>query len=103
MKSTGTIYENSCKMVKSLILDIFKGENVTIILYGSRARGDSYDSSDIDIGILPKNGYDRTKLTISREKLEELNIPYKVDLVDISEVSESFKENVLKYGEIWKK
>lgn len=103
MKSTDVIYEKSCKMVKSLILDIFKDEKVTIILFGSRAKGDSYDSSDIDIGILPENGYDRSKLTISREKLDELNIPYKVDLVDISEVSESFKKNVLKYGEVWKK
>ena len=103
MKSTESIYENCCKMVKSLILDMFKDEKVTIILFGSRAKGNFYDSSDFDIGILPENGYDKSKLIISREKLEELNIPYKVDLVDISEVSKSFRNNVLKYGEIWKK
>jgi predicted nucleotidyltransferase len=103
MKSTEKIYKKSCKMVKSLILDVFKDENVTIILFGSRAKGNSYDNSDIDIGILPENGYDKTKLTLSREKLEKLNIPYKVDLVDISEFSKSFRDNVLKYGEIWKK
>jgi len=103
MKAIKSIYENCCETVKSLILDIFKDEKVSIILFGSRAKGNFYYNSDIDIGILPENGYDRRKMTVTREKLEELNIPYKVDVVDLSEVSESFKENVLKYGEIWKK
>jgi len=103
MKATKSIYENCSKIVKSLILDVFKDEKVTIILFGSRVKGNFYGSSDIDIGILPENGYDKRKMTITREKLEELNIPYKVDLVDISEVSDSFKKNVLEYGEIWKK
>lgn len=103
MIKTKPVYENCCKMVKSLILDIFKDEKVAIVLFGSRAKGNFYDTSDIDIGILPENGYDKKKLTITREKLEKLNIPYKVDIVDLSEVSEKFKKNVLKTGEIWKK
>ena len=103
MIKTKSIYENCCKMLKSLIFDIFRDEKVTIILFGSRAKGNFYDNSDIDIAILPKNGYDKRKLTLTREKLEGLNIPYKVEIVDLSDVSESFKKNVLDSGKIWKK
>ncbi|UCE08790.1 MAG: nucleotidyltransferase [bacterium] len=37
-----------------------------------------------------------------KEQLENMNIPYSVDLVDISKVSDAFKQNVLREGKIWK-
>ena len=58
--------------------------------------------SDIDIGILPKNECYKKKLTILKEKLEDMNIPYKVEVVDISKVSQIFREKALKEGKVWK-
>jgi predicted nucleotidyltransferase len=103
MIKTKSIYKNCYESIKSLILDIFKDEEVSIILFGSRAKGNFYNTSDIDIAILPKNAYDKRKLTLTREKIEKLNIPYKVEIVDLSDVSDNFKKNVLESGEIWKK
>ncbi len=49
-----SIYEISLECLKSVVLDTLRGEDVMIILFGSRARGDFDRRSDIDIGIIPK-------------------------------------------------
>lgn len=103
MKQTPeSIYEKSLERLKSVVLDALRGEDVMIILFGSRARGDFDRRSDIDIGIIPKEKYDQKKLILLKEKLEDMNIPYKVDVVDISKVSEIFRDKVLKEGKVWK-
>jgi predicted nucleotidyltransferase len=101
-KESESIYERSLERLKSVVLDTLRGEDVMIILFGSRARGDFDRRSDIDIGIIPKKKYDQKKLILLKEKLENMNIPYKVDVVDISKVSEIFKDKVLKEGKIWR-
>ena len=88
--------------MKSLIIEFFKEENVIVILFGSRARGDYNRVSDIDIGILPKIVSERKKLVLLKEKIDNLNFPYTVDVVDLSKVSEAFREKALKDGIIWK-
>ena len=102
IEGSDQIYNNSLDMIKALILETFKNDDVKIILFGSRAKGDFNRHSDIDIGIMPKNGYDRRKLISIKEKLEEMNIPYKVDVVDISRVSNIFRKKAMKEGKIWK-
>jgi predicted nucleotidyltransferase len=74
------IYNRSLKIVKSAVLEAFKNDDITIVLFGSRARGDFDKHSDIDVGILPKNGYNHKKLILLKEELENLNIPYSVDV-----------------------
>ncbi|RLC46431.1 MAG: nucleotidyltransferase domain-containing protein [Candidatus Cloacimonadota bacterium] len=101
-KSSETYYNRILKNIKTFVLEVFKDEDVKIILFGSGARGDFHRCSDIDIGIVPKNKYDKRKLILLRENLEEMNMPYKVDVVDISKVSKTFKDKALKEGEIWK-
>jgi predicted nucleotidyltransferase len=88
--------------LKNLALAILKDEKVRIILFGSRARGDHNTVSDVDIGLLPYGELDKNKVIILREKIEDLNIPYKVELVNFSEVSEDFKKEALKGAVIWK-
>ncbi len=103
MKQTPeSIYEKSLERLKSVVLDTLKGEDIMIILFGSRARGDFDRRSDIDIGIMPRKKYDQKKLILLKEKIENMNIPYKIDIVNISKVSDVFREKVLKEGKIWK-
>jgi predicted nucleotidyltransferase len=102
MSNLTPIYQKSIRDLKSLIIEFFKEENVIIILFGSRARGDYSRVSDIYIGILPKNSLDRKKLVLLKEKIDNLNFPYTVDVVDLSKVSESFREKALREGIIWK-
>ena len=88
--------------MKSLVIELFKEEYVILILFGSRARGDYNRVSDIDIGILPDKNLDRKKLILLKEKIDNLNFPYTVDVVDLSKVSEAFRERVLRDCIIWK-
>jgi predicted nucleotidyltransferase len=102
MSSPTPIYQKSIRDLKSLVIELFKEENVILILFGSRARGDYNRVSDIDIGILPDKNLDRKKLILLKEKIDNLNFPYTVDVVDLSKVSEAFRERVLRDGIIWK-
>jgi len=102
MNGSNNIYRKSLKKLKSMILDTFMDDDISIMLFVSRARGDFDSRSDIDIGILPGRYYDSKKLIFLREKIEYMNIPYKVDIVDISKVSEIFRKKAMKEGEVWK-
>ncbi len=102
MTGSDNIYRKSLKKLKSMILETFMDDDISIMLFGSRARGDFDSRSDIDIGILPGKNYDSKKLIYLREKIENMNIPYNVDFVDISKVSEIFRKKALKEGEVWK-
>lgn len=88
--------------LKELIIDSLKNEKVTVLLFGSRARKENLPFSDIDIGIMPQGKWDEIKLAILREKIEDSAIPYKVDIVNLSEVSQDFRKQVLKDAVIWK-
>ena len=104
MKSKITIYESSLELLGNIVKDVFKDEDVTVVLFGSRARGDCLETSDVDVGILPKGKISGSKIALFRERIESSNIPYKVDVVDLSVTSKEFSDNVLKEGVlIWKK
>ena len=102
MSNLSSIYQKSIPDLKSLIFEILKEENVTVILFGSRAREDFNRVSDIDIGILPGKNLDRRKLINLKDRIEDLNIPYMVDVVDLSRVSEDIREKTLREGTVWK-
>jgi uncharacterized protein len=102
MSNLTPVYQKSIRDLKSLLIEFFKEENAIVILFGSRARGDYSRVSDIDIGILPKNRLDRKKLVLLKEKIDNLNFPYTVDVVDLSKVSEVFREKALREGIVWK-
>lgn len=88
--------------LKELITNIFKDDKIRIVLFGSRARRDNYPASDVDIGIISSEKIDEKKITILRELIDDLNIPYKIDIINLSEVSLDFKKEALKNAEIWK-
>jgi uncharacterized protein len=89
-------------LLRETITGFLSEEHAKIVLFGSRARGEQNPASDVDIGILHHGEIDRGKLSLLREKIEELNIPYKVEIVDLSETSEDFRKQALKDGVIWK-
>lgn len=73
--------------------------NAKIILYGSRARGDFRDSSDIDIA-LDMNGQ-RIPSTLFMEAHEfatTLHMTHSVDLVDLADARGTFREEVTRDG-----
>ena len=88
--------------LKKMVLDYFKHDNVKIILFGSRGRGDNNRQSDVDIGIMPRGVLCASKITLLRDKVERANYPYKVEIVDFRDVSPQFKEEALRGAVIWK-
>mgnify|MGYP001569058957 FL=1 len=87
--------KNYIETIREIIVKELYEEDVSIALFGSFAAGTNTEVSDIDIAVIPKGELKRWKLSLLREKLEELAIPYVVDLVDFSMVSESFKNTAL--------
>jgi uncharacterized protein len=75
--------------------------NCKVWLFGSRATGKQGRGSDIDLAL--DNGTKITWSTITRMlmDIDETTIPMKVDLVDLHNVTDDFKEQVLKEGILW--
>lgn len=59
-----------------------------VILYGSRAKGNYRDGSDIDLTIIDDN-LSRSDLLQLESKLDDLHLPYKIDLSLKRQISNS--------------
>jgi len=86
---------------KRIVLSMLKNTPTLVYLFGSRATGNMTLHSDIDIAFLPKNTLPLSLLAEIREALENSLILYNVDLVDLSEVTESFRDRVINEGTLW--
>ncbi len=102
MSDTIDKVSNPLNELKEVFLEFLKDEEVKVVLFGSRARGEFVNTSDVDVGLVIGDGVDRRKLILLREYIEEMNIPYKVEIVDFSTVSEEFKKMALKEAIVWK-
>jgi predicted nucleotidyltransferase len=89
-------------LLKTRVLESLRQEPVKIILFGSRASGKASPASDVDLAIIPYGRYNKSKITRLRDQIEEMNIPYYVDLVNFDDVSDAFKQAALKGSVAWK-
>lgn len=87
--------------VRRLVLEGLRGQAVRVFLFGSRARKDARSTSDIDVAVLPLAPLPVGLLAQLRERLEQSRILARVDLVDLSDTAESFRERVLSEGVEW--
>lgn len=88
--------------LREIVTDFFKNDEIKIILFGSRARGENATSSDVDIGILPSTNFDTRKIPLLEEKMGEFNIPFKVEIVNLLETSSELRQEALKDAVVWK-
>ena len=80
---------------------IEKYNKYTFKVFGSRARGDYKEASDIDIAICSIVD-DKTKFNIMND-FDMLDIPYMLDLVFTQDISkQEFLKSIERDGEIWK-
>jgi len=100
-QSTADTASANVAQARKIILDHLKDYPVQLYLFGSRARGDARPTSDIDVGILPKAPLPTGLLAELREALFESLIPVTVDLVDLSQTDEDFKQQILQDAIIW--
>jgi len=83
--------------LKKFLIKAFPNDN--IYLFGSRAREDNSIYSDIDIAIESKKNLSK-KLSLIRFELEESQIPYKIDLIELSKAP-YLKDIIKKEGIKW--
>ncbi|MBD3273017.1 hypothetical protein GF385_01545 [Candidatus Dependentiae bacterium] len=71
--------------------------NAKIYLFGSRALNKEKKDSDIDIAIDVGKKAPQEKVSLIRLSINDLNIPFEVDLVDIYNLPEKFKKLIKKF------
>ena len=82
--------------IKKIIFQFLDPKKYQVFIFGSRVKGKARKYSDYDIGILGKRPLPSYLKVLIEEALEESDLPFKVDIVDFSKVSEDFKKVALK-------
>jgi predicted nucleotidyltransferase len=73
---------------------------VEVLAYGSRVVGTSHDGSDLDLIVRnPSNSHDPIRnLADVRDALMESNLPILVDILDWSQIPDSFRDEIKRTG-----
>lgn len=69
-----------------------------VILFGSRARGDADERSDIDLAIEGKNISDEDWLKLYYEFQEDIDTLLSIDIVWLNEISDELHNNIKREG-----
>ncbi len=73
-----------------------------IYLFGSRVTDDHPKFSDIDIAIKSEKALELNVMGKIKDEVEESRIPLFVDVVDFHNVDDKMRDQILKYGVLWK-
>lgn len=77
--------------------------HASLVLFGSRARGDARRRSDFDLAVMPREGFEDKELIVFSDLLEQSSeIIYQIDLVDMRQASDELKAKVEAEGRVWK-
>ena len=92
------LYPNSYKQILSIFQ---KHENIEkVIIYGSRAKGNYKEGSDIDFTLFGNLNYD--DILKLKHEFEESTIPYLIDISIFSDLqSKSLIEHINRVGKIF--
>ena len=88
--------------ITAILVRALSGKSCRVYLFGSRATGTAHPTSDFDVAVLADDDI-RRELSLARELLEESNIPFKVDVVDLRLTSPAFQAKTQIQGVLlWK-
>lgn len=82
-------------IIADLAIRPLKANGAKVFIFGSRARGDHRTFSDLDIAVESPTPLSLSFLARIRSALEDSDLPIKVDIVDMAELAESFRNNVM--------
>ncbi len=85
--------------LKKFLEEFFKGKEVKVYLFGSRAKGENTVHSDIDLALESKEDINKD-IVLLKEILEESYLPYKVDIINLKNTP-YLKKIVKKEGKRW--
>jgi predicted nucleotidyltransferase len=87
--------------VRRIVQEVLADRAASVYLFGSWARGEVTSVSDIDLAIEPHAPLPPGTLAQLRERLEESHVPYRVDVVELTDVDPAFRRRVLEEGVLW--
>ncbi len=96
----GQEYIEQCR---NIILENIDRNEFAVFIFGSRAYESHPVKSDIDIGILGSRAFHSKEKQVLKEKIEESNIPYKVDIIDFYGAARTFRKAALQKFKLWSK
>ncbi len=79
------------KKIKNILFSKLDAALYSVFIFGSRATNTNQKYSDIDIGIEGGTLSPKTKIELE-EEFEESDLPYNIEIIDFSSVTESFKQ-----------
>lgn len=88
--------------LRRMVLGALGNRDAAVWLFGSCARGDVRQHSDIDIAILPRDDLPSGFFAELAADIEESPIPYDVDLVDLRHADPALVEEVRREGVKWR-
>lgn len=65
-------------------------------IFGSRAQKSNRKYSDLDLGILGRDSLPTSTIALIKNDLEESSLPYRVDLIDFTTVTDKFKNSAMR-------
>jgi uncharacterized protein len=74
------------------------GQEYKLVLFGSWARGDAHERSDIDIGILGPEKLSTDVYYAIRSSVDTIPTLRTIDIVDLMSVSERFRAKAISEG-----
>jgi uncharacterized protein len=94
--------ERAIEELRRIVLAALGDHNAAVWLFGSCARGEPCQHSDIDVAILPRDELPNGFLGMLAADIEESTIPYDVDLVDLRHADSALVEEVRREGVKWR-
>ncbi len=88
--------------VREITLQVLGDRDVRVYLFGSSVTGRVRGSSDIDVAVDPLHALPSALLAELRERFEESEVPYDVDVVDLSVASPELRARVEREGLSWR-
>jgi hypothetical protein len=88
--------------LRQMVLNALGEHDAAVWLFGSCARGDARQHSDIDIAILPRDDLPSGFFAELAADFEESPLPYDVDFVDLRRADAALVEEVHREGVEWR-
>jgi uncharacterized protein len=90
---------NQLKLVKDILLKYVPGYEVWV--FGSRITKKVKPFSDLDLAIITEKPLPALTMALIKETFSESDLPFKVDILDWSQLDESFKQIINNQHEVF--
>lgn len=82
------------EVLDQLVIRPLKAQGATVFIFGSRATGRHHPYSDVDLLYKADSNLPSGFISSLKEKIEESSFPFAVDLVNSSELAQSYRQSV---------